>query len=45
MERVNFVISKPLQEKLRELSKTLDLSMSDIVRRALEAWIKENADK
>ncbi len=42
MKRVTYVLSDPLLKKLQELSKKLDLTMSDVVRRALEDYIQKN---
>jgi len=40
MKRVNIYISKLQEAKLKKLSKKIDLSVSEIVRRAIDKYIQ-----
>ena len=45
MKRVNYVLSKPLIEKVRLTAKKQDVSMSEIIRKALEEFFKNEEIK
>ena len=41
MKLVNFYISTPQHEKLRQLSKELDLTISELLRRAIDEFLEK----
>lgn len=46
MKRMIFTLSKEIEEKLRELSDQKGLTLSDLVRRAIEIYYeKEKSEK
>lgn len=44
MKRLSITVPKPLEIKVRDLSKETGLTISDLLRRAIELYIK-NYDK
>jgi predicted DNA-binding protein len=45
MQRHNFFLPKELAEQLKELSERTGVPMSEIVRRALQAYLEEQGAK
>lgn len=40
MKRTNTFLPEPMREKLRELSEKLDVPVSELVRRAIDEFLK-----
>ena len=45
MKRINFCFPEQLIEKLKKLSKDTGLTMSEIIRRALDDYFDKHKDK
>ena len=41
MKRTHFFLAEPAFERLQELSKKLDVSVSELIRRAVENFLKK----
>lgn len=42
MKRTHLFIPEPIFERLKELSKLLDVSVSELIRRAIEDFLKKH---
>jgi metal-responsive CopG/Arc/MetJ family transcriptional regulator len=42
MKRTHLFIPEPVLEKLKELSKQLDMSVAELIRRAIDDFLKKN---
>jgi hypothetical protein len=45
MKRTHFFISEPAFDRLKELSKLLDLSVGELIRRAVDDFIEKHKKK
>ena len=45
MPRVNFVLTEPQIKNLNQISETTGLSVSEIIRRAVDDWIEKYEEK
>jgi len=45
MIRVNYYITKKQNESLKSMSKDIGLSVSELIRRAIDKWIEEQRMK
>ena len=45
MPRVNFVLTEPQIKNLNQISETTGLSVSEIIRRAVDDWIENYEEK
>jgi predicted DNA-binding protein len=45
MQRVNYHLPEPVHAKLKALAEKLDMSVAELIRRAVEKYLKEQAKK